>query len=121
VITPNDYHAVAELLFVIARAHRQHADDLCWMDIDLIFAAAGLPVPDRKVGDKVAMLDNCRRYVHTMCAGGGWKTYEELEKEITRLQELARKQDDLLKRFADRIGQQSDILTSLAMKKETKQ
>lgn len=71
-----------QLLQVIREVHSAHADDLCWMDIDKIFLAAGLPVPDRKVGDKEAMLGSCRRYVETMCAGGGWKSYEELEKEL---------------------------------------
>lgn len=74
------------LLTVIREVHSQHADDLCWMDIDKIFAAAGLPVPDRSVGDKDDMLDNCHRFVRTMCQGGKWKSYRELEAEIAQLQ-----------------------------------
>lgn len=75
-----------QLLAVIHEVHGQHGDDLCWLDIDRIFAAAGLPVPDRRVGDQEAMLRNCRRFVTTMCQGGGWKSYEELEAEVKRLE-----------------------------------
>lgn len=52
------------------------------MDIDLIFKAAGLCVPDRKVGDKEAMKANCARYIDTMCGGGDWPTYQELTAAI---------------------------------------
>ena len=76
---------VANLLNVIEDVHKQHGDDLCWMDIDRIFAAAGLPVPDRKVGDKDAMRRNCHRFIDTMCSGGEWKSYAELEAENERL------------------------------------
>ena len=76
-----------ELLGVIRDVHSQHADDLCWMDIDRIFVAAGLPVPDRRVGDQHAMLDNCHRFVWTMCQGGGWKSYRELEAKIADLED----------------------------------
>lgn len=71
---------------VIFDVHEQHGDDLCFMSIDRIFAAVGLPVPDRKVGDKAAMLANCRRYIDVMCQGGQWKSYAELEEENIRLQ-----------------------------------
>lgn len=71
---------------VVKQVHAEHADDLCWMDIDRIFAAAGLPVPDRKVGCKFSMVKNCVRFVGEMCQeGGGWKSYAELEAEIEQL------------------------------------
>lgn len=74
-----------DLLAVIRDVHSQHADDLCWMDIDRIFAAAGLPVPDRRVGNKELMKANCHRFIDTMCAGGKWKSYAQLERELTSL------------------------------------
>ncbi len=73
------------LLAVIQEVHGQRADDLCWMDIDRIFAAAGLSVPDRSVGDKEAMKANCHRFIDRMCAGGKWKSYVDLEAENERL------------------------------------
>lgn len=73
------------LLETIRDVHSQHADDLCFMDIDRIFAAAGLPVPDRSVGDKKAMLKNCERFIRVMCQGGRWRSYAELEAEVARL------------------------------------
>lgn len=76
-----------ELIDVIREVHSQHADDLCWMDIDRIFAAAGLPVPDRRVGDRQAMKRNCDRYIDTMCQDGEWKSYADLEKELRQLKE----------------------------------
>lgn len=68
----------------ILDAHKQIGDDTCWMDIDKIFIAAGLPVPDRTVGDKKAMKANCDRYIELLCKGGGWKTYQELEQQCSR-------------------------------------
>lgn len=74
------------LLEVIKRVHDSHADDLCWMDIDLIFEAAGLPVPDRKVGDRFEMLRNCSRYIGGMCSDGGpWVSYTQLEGDLAAL------------------------------------
>lgn len=81
-----DKEQVDNLLKVIREVHSQRADDLCWMDIDRIFAAAGLPVPDRRVGDKAAMKVNCNRFIDTMCSGGGWKAYAELEARISELE-----------------------------------
>lgn len=71
-----------ELLRVIKEVHADHGDDLCWLSIDKIFNAAGLPVPDRCVGDKEAMKKNCHRYIDVMCSGGKWKSYAELEEEL---------------------------------------
>lgn len=86
---------VAELLDEIARLRgavrdhwSQHCDDRCWLDDDALYAAAGLPPVDRRVGDKVAMLANCQRYIDARCEGGGWPSYAELEAEIARLRQL---------------------------------
>lgn len=73
------------LLAVIRKVHAEKGDDLCWMDIDRIFAATGLPVPDRSVGDKAAMLSNCSRFIDTMCQGGRWRSYRELEASVAEL------------------------------------
>lgn len=70
------------LLAVIREVQGQRADDTCWLDIDRVFQAAGLPVPDRRVGDKAAMLNNCARYLEVLCEDGGWKSYAELEEEL---------------------------------------
>lgn len=69
---------------VIRDVHSQRADDCCWLDIDRIFKAIGLPVPDRRVGDKAAMLQNCARYLDVMCQGGEWRSYAELEEDLER-------------------------------------
>lgn len=78
------------LLKTIREVHAQHADDLCWMDVDRIFVAAGLSVPDRRVGDKEAMKANCARFIDTMCQGGQWRSYAELEAENARLRDALR-------------------------------
>lgn len=80
-----DLYQAQKLIDVIKEVHTAHGDDLCWMDIDRIFIAAGLPVPDRKVGCKTAMRQNCDRFIDTMCSGGEWKSYAELEKENEEL------------------------------------
>lgn len=77
--------AVYNLLAVIKDVHSQQGDDLCWMDIDRIFKATGLEVPDRSVGNKVLMLSNCALFIETMCKGGKWLSYQELLAENARL------------------------------------
>lgn len=77
-----------KLLDVIRGVHADHGDDLCWMGADDINRAAGLPVPDRRVGDKVAMFKNCERFVTQLCSGGGpWPSYKDLEEENARLRD----------------------------------
>jgi hypothetical protein len=70
----------------IVEHHRQRADDRCIEDDDRLYAAAGLPPCDRRVGDKAAMLANCARFIERRCEGGGWPTYAELEKRIADLE-----------------------------------
>jgi len=73
----------------IARHHAQHADDLCWLDDDDLYAAAGLPPKNLCVGDPKAMLRNCKRFIRQRCmAGGDWKSYAELEAENAKLRAL---------------------------------
>lgn len=69
------------------RDHRsQKADDRCIEDDDRLYEALGDGVPcDRRVGDKDAMLDNCRRFIERRCEGGGWPSYAELAEENERL------------------------------------
>jgi hypothetical protein len=67
------------LAAAVREHHSQRADDLCWMDDDKLYEAAGLPPRDRRVGDKAAMLENCRRFIERRCEGGGWPTYREVE------------------------------------------
>lgn len=76
---------VVRLREAIARHHAQKADDRCVFDDDELYAAAGLPPVDRRVGDKAAMLRNCERFIERRCEGGGWPSYAELEAENTRL------------------------------------
>jgi hypothetical protein len=77
--TVEDY---IKLLNVIKDVHGQRGDDICKDDIDIIYQACGLPIPEREVGDKKAMLKNCERFIETKCSGGAWKSYVELEEEI---------------------------------------
>ena len=93
-----------ELQRVVKEVHAARGDDNCWMDIDLIFKAAGLPVPDRTVGDKGAMLSNCRRFILSMCSGGEWRTYVELEEALTASQALAQRLATELRRVLDLTG-----------------
>lgn len=80
-----DLYRYNRLMDVIKKVHSQHADDVCWMDIDLIFQAANLPTPDRRVGCRASMKANCERFIDTMCQDGQWKPYAELESQLSTL------------------------------------
>jgi hypothetical protein len=40
------------------------------------------------VGDKVAMLANCERFINQRCEAGGWPSYVELEQERDKLRAI---------------------------------
>lgn len=85
----SDDSAIARrVLAVVREIHGQFGDDVCWMAIDRIFDAAGLPVPNRAVGDKFAMLKNCARFIDTQCAGGQWESYADVLAERNALRAL---------------------------------
>jgi len=78
---------VDRLRSAIAEHHAQKADDRCAEDDDRLYAAAGLPPCDRRVGDKAAMLANCARYIENRCEGGGWPSYAEMESQAAEARE----------------------------------
>ena len=96
-----------DLLRTILDVYDAHADDLCWMDVDKIFAACGLAVPDRRVGDKIAMLANCARFIDSYCKDGGWPTYVELEAELAQYKRQCAA-------LAERVAAQSELLSQKA-------
>lgn len=76
---------VKRLETAIKTLRSQKADDLCWMDLNKLFAVLGDGVTgwDYRVGDKAAMLKNCERFVQNVCIDGGpWSTYAELEQAL---------------------------------------
>lgn len=77
---------LAKLRAAVAKHHAQKADDRCHLDDDELYAAAGLPPVDRRVGDKFEMIKNCTRFVERRCEGGGWPTYAELEAKVKELE-----------------------------------
>jgi hypothetical protein len=94
------YHnyCIEKVFNVIKEIHQEHADDLCWMDIDIIFKACGLPVPDRRVGCKEAMKKNCDRFIDHLCSdGGNWKSYSELEQDLIDAHEIIEELRDTIK------------------------
>jgi hypothetical protein len=80
----------AHLRAVIAEHRATPADDRCIEDDDKLYAALGDGIKcDRRVGDKLAMLRNCERFITNRCEGGGWESYAELEARAKRLREVA--------------------------------
>ncbi len=70
---------------ILHRAHK--ADDRCIEDDDRLYEALGDGIKcDRRVGDKDAMLANCKRFIEQRCEGGGpWKSYEALRGELFKV------------------------------------
>ena len=75
----------------IVEHHGQKADDRCIEDDARLYAAAGLPPADHRVGDKAAMLENCTRFIKRRCEAGGWPTYQELEAALQQYPEVIRR------------------------------
>jgi len=94
----------ARLRDAIKNHHDQHADDLCWMDDDELYAAAGLPARHATTGDPKAMLRNCKRFIRQRCQGeGDWKSYAELEAENARLKQWDDEQKQVLIAMATKV------------------
>ncbi|MGE4195954.1 MAG: hypothetical protein AB7G11_02365 [Phycisphaerales bacterium] len=71
---------IKELEYAIREHRAQKADDRCIEDDDRLYEALGDGVKcDRRVGDKDAMLVNCKRFIENRCERGGWMSYAELE------------------------------------------
>lgn len=86
----SEVERLRRLELAVREAHSQVADDRCWMDVSAVYAAAGLPPPDRRVGDKFEMIKNCVRFVEAHCEGGGWASYQELRQRHAALAEAVR-------------------------------
>ena len=81
-------HRIKELEDAIKEHRAQKADDRCIEDDDKLYAVLGDGIKcDRRVGNKEEMLKNCARFIENRCQQGGWKTYQELEKENKKLKE----------------------------------
>jgi hypothetical protein len=91
--TKVDWQRKYETLYAAVLKHySQKADDRCHFDDDELYAAAGLPTVDRRVGDKFEMTKNCLRFLEKRCEEGGWSTYVELE---DKLKEVEKERDEL--------------------------
>jgi hypothetical protein len=79
-----DYQEEYEKLKAAIIRHRsQKADDRCWLDDRELYYALGDGVEaDFQVGDKLAMLENCARFIERRCGGGKWPSYAELEEKL---------------------------------------
>ncbi|MDE2104902.1 MAG: hypothetical protein KGL39_47130 [Patescibacteria group bacterium] len=94
--TPRLLAEVRTLRAAIKAHHDQRADDRCWEDDVALYRAANLEVPPdlNCVGDPAAMLANCPRYIAQRCqAGGGWRSYAEIEAENERLRKELESQE----------------------------
>lgn len=75
------------LRLAIMTHRKQKADDRCWLDDQELYKALGDgDLGDNRVGDKDAMLANCKRFIDRRCAGGEWPTYAQLEEKIEELE-----------------------------------
>ncbi len=76
-------HQVCDhLLDAVKEHHDQKADDRCWLDDAKLYVSFGLDAVDNRVGDKAAMLENCKRFIDRRCEGGHWPSYVELETQL---------------------------------------
>lgn len=95
--------------------HRsQRSDDRCWLDDQELYAVLGDgDLGDNRVGDKTAMLENCKRFLDQRCQAGGWKTYAEMEAERERLCDSVKPLLDWLGHFKDTGRQLGNLDMSL--------
>lgn len=86
---------VQELEDAIRKHRSQKADDRCIEDDDELYAALGDGIKcDRRVGDKIAMLENCARFIERRCEGGGWPTHQELEADRDKWKALVEPENE---------------------------
>lgn len=79
----------ARLRTAIETHRAQRADDRCWLDdLELYKVLGDEAEPDNRVGDKYQMLANCVRFIDNRCEGGGWRSYIEIERELTEAHNL---------------------------------
>jgi hypothetical protein len=78
-----------KLKAAIKKHWSQKADDRCWMDDSDLYVAAGLPDGSINVGNKAAMLENCKRFIEARCQSGRWRSYAELESLLREVAEIA--------------------------------
>ena len=97
----------AEAAEAAIRKHRdQKADDRCWMDdLELYALLPEEGTADNRVGDKEAMLANCRRFIERRCEGGHWPSYTDLEKRVAELKQgMARESEDIEQTLGKALG-----------------
>jgi hypothetical protein len=78
--------AFKRVLSAIKYHHGQKGGDRCFLDINRIYTAAGLPPGDFKVGNKFEMAKECLNFIDKDCINGGfWTSNAELTETIVRL------------------------------------
>lgn len=81
--------------------HGQKADDRCWQDDDVLYAAFGLPPADHHVGDQDAMLANCRRFITSRTLPGEWQSYASLADDVERMTGLCQEAANTIEQMAE--------------------
>ena len=94
----------------------QRFDDRCWLDLEALFVAAGLPVTrtDFALHCPEEMLANCRKFIASMQPDG--VAYVSPNREIERLTAEVARLQAIVNSFADRIAAQSALLSKRAAK-----
>jgi len=106
-----------KLLAAIKEHHDQKADDRCIEDDTRLYAAAGLEPADHHVGDKNAMLENCKRFIEKRCLPGKWKNYTELEQELALERSAHEQTKHQLDLMTDRHGKVEEPERDLRLEK----
>lgn len=80
---------IAELTAAIKHHRDQKEDDRCWMDDHQLYSVLGDGIlGDNRIGDPIAMLQSCCKFIQNRCQPGGtWVSRAELEKQNKELQD----------------------------------
>lgn len=88
--------------------HSPVGDDRCIEDDNKLYAKAGLPPADVRIGDPFEMIGNCWKFIKNRCiAGGPWISYRGLLEEVgklrtSRLELLG--ENEKLKTFVEKVA-----------------
>lgn len=99
-IAPYINNRILELENAIRKHRDQKLDDRCFLDDQELYKVLNEPIPEdyNAIPPIDKMLKNCKRYLEKRCnPDNKWKSYQELEEELSKLKDSIKEQREINK------------------------